>query len=127
MSNIIELSKFKKRDGDKPVWLADLSIFQTEDQYSARIISAAVDLGLPDADMLRKIAECLETVAFIARQQAEEYEESDAGSALAVFTVFKNGSVKSRLDEANIVSPEQFSWAADCLDLMSNAVRRMEV
>ena len=37
MSNVIEIAKFKRKDGDKQEWLADLSLFQTEEQYTASL------------------------------------------------------------------------------------------
>jgi hypothetical protein len=126
MTNIIELSKFK-RNRDDHVWIADLSLFEDADSYSARINSASVDLELSDAEMLRKMADCLDTISFMARQEAEKYEESEKGAALAFISVFKDGSVRSRLDDELITTNEQFTWLADCLDLMSGAVRRGEV
>jgi hypothetical protein len=125
MSNIIEFPKAKPRDGAE--WIADLSLFEDGDEFSAKINSASVDMGISDADMLRKIADNLETIAFMARQEAERYEESERGQAMAVFTIFADGSVRSRLDSENIVTEEQFHWAADCLDLMSASVRAGEV
>lgn len=126
MNNIIELSKFKRKN-DEQTWIADLSLFEDQANFWARINSASVELGLTDADMLRKIADCLDTVSFMARQEAEKYEESEKGASLAVFTVFANGAVRSRLDEHLVVTEQQFHWVADCLDMVGGSVRRGEV
>lgn len=125
MSNVIEFPKAKPRDGAE--WIADLSLFEDGAEFFATINSASVDLGLSDADMLRKIADNLDTIAFMARQEAEKYELSDKGKAMAVFTVFADGSIRSRLDNERLVSEEHFHWTADCLDIMSASVRAGEL
>lgn len=122
MSDVIEFAKFKRKGEEPKEWLADLSLFQTKGEYSA-VINAAADIGVGEAEMLRKIADCLDVVSFMARQEAERYEASEKGPALAVFTVFADGKVQSRLHEEKITDPEHFHWVSDCLDLMSLHVR----
>ena len=125
MSNVIDFPKAKP--ADEAEWIADLSLFEDGDEFSAKINSASVDFGLSDAEMLRKIADNLDTIAFMARQEAEKYEPTGKGQALAVFTIFEDGSIRSRLDDAKIVTDGQFQWTAECLDTMSASVRRGEI
>lgn len=121
MSNIIEFKR--KPSGPKEDWISDISFFEIDGEYKAKINSASVEMGLTDAEMLRKIADCLDTISFMARQEAEKYETTEKGSALVVVTVFHDGTVRTRLDDHKIISKEQICWAADCVSLGAEEIR----
>lgn len=121
MSNVIQFKP--KGPIDTPEWIAGLSVFKSKDNFSATVTDASEELGLSRAEMMRLLADSLEAICFMARQQAEEMEPSEKGQAMAVFTVYADGSVRSRMDEEKMVGSEHFEWAADCLDLMSAHVR----
>lgn len=122
--SVINISDYMKKQGDPEVWIGDLSLFKSGDQFRAQVTSPNEELCLSDAEMLRLLADALDAVSFMARQQAEQYERSDAGSALGVFKVFENGEVHSRIDEERVTTAPSFEWMSDCLDLMSKSIRK---
>lgn len=118
MGKVIEF----KRKVENQEWISDISLFQTESQFNAVINAASIEMGLSDGDMLRKIADCMEVIAFMARQEAEEYEESDKGSALAVVTIFSDGTVHSRVDDKKVVTKEQVEWLSNSVMMASKDI-----
>lgn len=121
MGNVIEFKRKPTIQNDD--WIADISFFETTGEYKATINSASVEMGLSDAEMLTKIADCLDVISFMARQEAEKYEPSEKGSALATVTVFHDGTVRTRVDDHRVVSEAQLAWVSDCVKDGADEIR----
>lgn len=121
-SNIIEISKFRKKPGEAERWICDLGISETGTQTIARIINANVDDDCKDmGDRLREIADRLDDLAFIFRQFAERESKSERGEAIGTAIVFEDGTVRVRFNDDRVCCEESRQWLRDQFDLAKEA------
>ena len=122
MSNIIEISRFRRMPEEQERWILDLGIYETESQTVAKIIDVNTDDDWKDmGDRFREIADRLDDLSFIFRQFAERESATERGEELGRAIVFEDGTVRVRFNDDRIVTDEQKAWLCEHFDLAKEA------
>lgn len=126
--NIINLADRRKQTAEpKQTWAFDMSVFDTDYGVPEAVIDFGVNADVERGGHLRTVADRLDVLSFLMRQEAELYSSSDDGVCLAQAHIFESSKVRVRVDDAKVREPEHFVWLAErWLDAEANARRALK-
>lgn len=117
--NVIHIEGHKKKrlgNSAKGEWQFSLEIFRKDGQWGADIIAFNQDERMEVADRIRLFAEALDAISFSMKIQAEDFTESERGPILAAAYVYKDSTVRVRVDDRKFTGQEQKDWLCERFD-----------
>lgn len=117
MSNVIEIANFRKKPDEPKRWICDIAVFETETETLGTILDANMeDEHMDHGERFRALADRLDDLSFILRQQAEQVSKSENGEAIGTAIVFESGNVRVRVNDDKLETKEQREWMRRRLD-----------
>lgn len=111
MSNVIEIANFRKKPDEPKRWICDIAVFETPTETLGTILDANMDdEHLDHGERFRALADRLDDLSFILRQQAEQVSKSENGEAIGTAIVFESGNVRVRINDDKLETAEQREW-----------------
>lgn len=111
MSNVIEIANFRKKSDEPKRWICDIAVYETRTETFGTILDANMDdEHLDHGERFRALADRLDDLSFILRQQAEQVSKSENGEAIGTAIVFESGNVRVRINDDKVETAEQREW-----------------
>jgi hypothetical protein len=114
-----DIIDFKKVKQDRLI--PDVSYFVRVDLYEKGIAGEILDLGDLEPEMLRSVANNLQTLARWYRQQAFDIDDNDDHNGLMEILINSSGRVWTYVDN-QVETREQEIWLMDMVDTVRETI-----